>query len=159
MPPLAGLLLLAALARPLAPERVLTPADGLSGSIAQAVAVGADGFLWVGTQQRLDRWDGVRLRPFALRGGARALAAAPDGTLWAVGRESVGFVAPGADRLRHLRAAAFDGPSLAVALDPREGAWIGTAGRGLWHAVPARARIGRARGLPSDSVTALVLPR
>ncbi|WP_374361457.1 diguanylate cyclase [Pseudoduganella danionis] len=41
-----------------------TQAQGLPNSIATAIAEDADGFLWVGTQNGLSRWDGYRFRTY-----------------------------------------------------------------------------------------------
>lgn len=41
-----------------------TQAQGLPNSIATAIVEDADGFLWVGTQNGLSRWDGYRFRTY-----------------------------------------------------------------------------------------------
>ena len=67
--------------------RRLTTDDGLSSAFTMALAQDADGFVWIGTQQGLDRYDGVRVRSYT--GGADGLPSgyvlglgvAPDGSV------------------------------------------------------------------------------
>ncbi len=160
----AALAAAAAGAQPLRPERALSAAEGLSSSLVLTVAVDAAGFLWAGTQNGLDRYDGVRLLPFEPSGGTRALAPDAAGNVWAAGEEGTWFYEAATGRLRRVRDAA-GGPLgagvRALAAD-RRGAWIGTVDQGLARVVPGRGRyrrFGRAAGLPSDSVKAILLPR
>ncbi len=48
-------------------RRTWTREDGLPQNSVQAIAQTADGYLWVGTQEGLARFDGVRFVPFELR--------------------------------------------------------------------------------------------
>jgi signal transduction histidine kinase/ligand-binding sensor domain-containing protein/DNA-binding response OmpR family regulator len=77
----------------------ITVDQGLSHSDAMAVAQDRAGFIWVGTNHGLNRYDGHRLKQYALpinpRNGLsgnriQALLAAPDGRLW-VGSERFGL--------------------------------------------------------------------
>ena len=63
--------------------------DGLPQDTVEAIAQTSDGYLWIGTQRGLARFDGVRFtvhapgNPPALRSGAiDSLLADPDGSLW-----------------------------------------------------------------------------
>lgn len=61
--------------------------DGLPGQVS-ALAQTTDGFLWMATGRTLYRFDGTTFEPFRLPDGerfprVRALAAHPDGSLWA----------------------------------------------------------------------------
>ncbi|HYL04655.1 MAG TPA: diguanylate cyclase [Thermoanaerobaculia bacterium] len=63
--------------------------DGLPGNSVYAIAQGADGYLWIGTENGLARFDGQRFVTYGVRapGAFRsrfvgALAAGRDGTLW-----------------------------------------------------------------------------
>jgi diguanylate cyclase (GGDEF)-like protein len=108
-------------------------ADGLPGNSVYAIAQSVDGYLWVGTENGLARFDG---RHFVVVGGpgdafrcrmVEALAADPDGTLW-IGTERgllhlrdgqlVRDGAPGSE----VAAAAVG----ALALDAGGDLWIGT---------------------------------
>jgi diguanylate cyclase (GGDEF)-like protein len=64
-------------------------ADGLPQSAVQAVRQTSDGYLWVGTQAGLARFDGAHFEVFdryntpeMVRGSVSDLAEGPDGTLW-----------------------------------------------------------------------------
>lgn len=72
--------------------------DGLAGPV-YAIAQDSDGFLWVGSDDALTRFDGVRFRSWESLGGAplprhgvRALHLSPNGNLW-VGFGGAGGVA------------------------------------------------------------------
>src|SRR5262245_65409492 len=63
--------------------------DGFAKGASAAFAQTPDGYLWIGTEFGLLRFDGVRATPWVAPGGAalpsdrvRALATARDGTLW-----------------------------------------------------------------------------
>jgi ligand-binding sensor domain-containing protein/two-component sensor histidine kinase len=69
--------------------RIWQSDDGLPHNSVWAVAQGAQGYLWVGTQQGLVRFDGLRFvgleesaPPELKRGWITALCATPDGSLW-----------------------------------------------------------------------------
>lgn len=91
---LAGVLLFAALANaaPARPEFVrLSMEQGLSQSTVQAFAQDGDGFLWVGTQDGLNRYDGSSFTVFRnlpkeagslIANDVRALCTDRDGNLW-----------------------------------------------------------------------------
>ncbi len=151
-----------AVAQPLRPERLPAAEAGLAGSFVMDVAVDGDGFLWIGSQRGVDRWDGVRLVSDERPSDVRRIAAGRVG-LWAGGSGVAYRPDAVGSAWRTLRDARPDGPLAsgvrALLPDGRGGAWVGTAGHGLVHAVPARRRYGRVLGLPSDSIRALVRPR
>jgi ligand-binding sensor domain-containing protein len=77
----------------------ITVDQGLSHSDAMCMAQDRDGFIWVGTNRGIDRYDGYQLRSYALpinpRNGQSsnriaALLATPTGQLW-VGTENSGL--------------------------------------------------------------------
>lgn len=77
--------------------------DGSLPAVPDPIAQGADGYLWIGTQSGLFRFDGVRFTPWASEYGetlasnaVTALLATADGSLW-IGSDS------GLDRLRDGR--------------------------------------------------------
>src|SRR5689334_17855840 len=78
--------------------RIWQSDDGLPHNSVWAVAQGAQGYLWVGTQQGLARFDGLRFvtvdeadAPELKRGWITALCAARDGTLW-IGCDGTGLI-------------------------------------------------------------------
>lgn len=76
----------ASLAGPRFNRRIWQTDDGLPHNSVFAIAQAGDGYLWVGTQEGLARFDGVRFSPVedeTLRHGKiMALCAARDGSLW-----------------------------------------------------------------------------
>ena len=71
--------------------RSLTDVDGLSQMSAMSMAQDRQGFLWIGTQVGLNRYDGAQMRVFIHERGhsesiskhyVSALLSAPNGTLW-----------------------------------------------------------------------------
>jgi len=153
--------------------------QGLPPVLPTALAQDGDGFLWIGTQSGLIRWDGYRFRIYdaTTDGAARGLPSGwidvlhtdAAGVLW-IGTEADGLarydrnddrfirtpVGPGRNPSRHIDAIADDG---------RGGIWVGTDG-GLYH-LPRRAAPGAASGrdhgdawsLPGDRIRALLLDR
>src|SRR5436190_10506333 len=145
--------------------------DGLSQSTARVLVQDRQGFVWIGTQDGLNRFDGQEFRvyrndssdPLSLPDNyITALAPAPDGTLW------VGTQAGGLARYRPLRddflrqSLAADGAAgsriAALMVDAGGRLWVASAGAGLaWFdpergtmtAVPAAAGVafGQVRGL------------
>jgi signal transduction histidine kinase/ligand-binding sensor domain-containing protein/CheY-like chemotaxis protein len=109
--------------------------SGLPSNVAQALVQTTDGYLWVGTEGGLARFDGVRFRIFrtnevpALGDNlVRCLAQARDGALW-IGTQA------GVARYIHghfERIAVPSAPIGAMAEDSTGVMWIGTQGHGLW---------------------------
>jgi len=67
---------------------VFTTEDGLPDNVVNAIVQTANGFLWLGTDGGLARFDGHRFTAVRLRGGVanespvQSLLEAPDGDLW-----------------------------------------------------------------------------
>ncbi|WKB54200.1 diguanylate cyclase domain-containing protein [Eleftheria terrae] len=130
-------------------QRVQSPAAALANAIVQD----RDGFLWIGGQAGLSRWDGYRFRTYtgdAGRPGAlpdsfiHALHVDPQGTLW-VGTSAGGLARYDAaqDRFVVYPAAAGNVAGAAVYAIEGDGAgglWLGT-GAGLAHLDPGRGHI------------------
>lgn len=109
--------------------------DGLPQSVVEAVAQTTDGHLWLGTQEGLARFDGVRFEVIDTRnteglrdGNVLALAAAEDGGLW-VGTRDGGLV----HLDRDLRATSYgeahglpDPMVVDIARDAAGRVWLGT---------------------------------
>ncbi len=114
-------------------------AEGLSQNSVQVLLHGSDGYLWIGTQSGLIRFDGARFvlfdrhnTPALVSHNIRALAEDRDGTLW-IGTHSGGIVRLTDGVFTRLTEA--DGlPHSAVFTlyrDSRGDMWIGTFGGGL----------------------------
>lgn len=131
---------------------------GLSSGFVQALVQDARGFVWIGTQQGLDRYDGVRLHPFgepALPSNFIVdLGVAPDGSVWT--STSAGLVwfdgytfsagLPGASPGFPVRDFASVGSAL----------WVGTE-TGIAQVTKQGLQRGRLSGVASqDSIRALV---
>lgn len=155
--PLLVLLALVARAQDTAPGEFrfehLTVNQGLSHSDAMAVAQDRAGFIWVGTNHGLNRYDGYELKQYWLpingsgTSGNRikVLHTDPSGRLW-VGTERSGlsFYDPTTDRLAPLAeppgtsrfAAALRSLSIqtitSLATDPQGHLWVGTTQAGLF---------------------------
>jgi signal transduction histidine kinase/ligand-binding sensor domain-containing protein len=123
---------------------VVGPEQGLAQASGNALIHDHRGFLWIGTQDGLARFDGHRAKLFRriaddpsglADGNILALAEAPAGTLW-VGTWSAGLHRYTMADGRFSRVAmAADGQPMrdgvrALASDPRGRVWVGTA-RGL----------------------------
>jgi len=180
---LGGLLLLAAAGAPADALRVrhmfrhLTIEDGLSQSSVNCLLQDRYGFVWLGTQDGLNRYDGHGFKvwktdaddPLTLS-DAYITCVAEDsvGNLW-VGSEASGFALFDriAWRFTYLcsgppRAADETGTNyevLAILVDPQGTVWIGTQSHGLLRHDPQTGAQHPVAGLPSDEVTALVLDR
>ncbi len=141
LPPPAG-------AHPLTPRFFhLTTANGLSHHIVRAVVQDPQGFLWFGTQDGLNRYDGVtftvfrhlRSDPHSLtHNTVQALAVDSSGALW------VGTVG-GLDRYDRDTGHFVHYPEIAESVTviypaPDGTLWVGTAGSGLFRYDPAGDR-------------------
>ena len=86
--------------RPLTTAEVVAQGDGLPQSSAEALVQTQDGYVWIGTQEGLVRFDGARFTTYDRRNTPElrhnsilSLAEAPDGTLWA-GTNGGGILLP-----------------------------------------------------------------
>ena len=120
--------------------RHLTIEDGLSQNAVNALLQDRQGFIWIGTQDGLNRYDGYTFTvyrhdpfdPATLSSSyVTALGEEADGTLW------VGTLAGGLNRLdpdtgtviRYANTAQYH--VTAIAEDPRGDLWVGTNGGGV----------------------------
>ena len=141
--------------------------DGLAQSSVLAIAQDAQGYMWFGTQDGLQRYDGYDFQTFRHDAGnmasladnfVSALAASPDGSLW-VGTLGMGLdrLEPGGARFIHYQHDPHDAHSLAgeqisaLLLDRAGRLWVGTdqglermEGGGFRHyALPTKLQDGK----------------
>ena len=135
--------------------------QGLPQDTVEAIGQTADGYLWVGTQRGLARFDGAGFTVFApgnvaaLRSPAiDSLLADPDGSLW-ITTDGGGLL-----RYRDGSFTAVDPPGLPPRLrsllrDPDGTLWIGSNQGGLLHLKGGSMLPDAASGLAGSTVTAL----
>ena len=144
-----------------------TPDNGLPNLSVTALAQDGDGFIWVGTQDGVARWDGYRFRSY--KPDRKDPTALPDnsivrlhvdlrGRLW-IGTSAGGLARYDRNRDGFVTYAATPGglsnPNVtAIADDGRGGLWVGTGG-GLDHLDPETGTI---RSLHHDESTPGSLP-
>ena len=169
---LAGALCPASVARALSPE--LSPTqyvhdswsarDGLPQDMVPALALAADGALWVGSQEGVARYDGAN---FTVSGHgqdsgqprvqAQCFAVAGDGALWVGTLQGLARLSGGARTLWTRRDGLPDNVVNALAFTPDGALWIGT-NAGLARLADGRfATYGTAEGLPSAMINALAV--
>ncbi|HPF70241.1 MAG TPA: two-component regulator propeller domain-containing protein [Candidatus Krumholzibacteria bacterium] len=116
--------------------------EGLPQNTVQAVRQSSDGYMWIGTQAGLVRFDGVRFvtlnstnTPAFLHDDVQALAETPDSTLW-VGTYGGGVVRLKGDECTRLDVDGLLGPQSNVRsmhVGPGGRLWIGTYDEGLFY--------------------------
>ncbi len=156
----------------------VSAAEGLTQSTVRGILQDQAGFIWIGTEGGLNRYDGQRVvaykrdvrNPASLSHNIiRALCPGRDGALW-IGTESGGLnrFDPRSERCTHFRNREGDPSSLshdmvqALCLDRAGVLWAGTSEGGLNRLDPAAGHFtvlrhdpARADSLPHDSVTAI----
>ena len=127
--------------------------DGLPNPVCAAIAEDSDGFLWVGTEGGLTRWDGYRFRtyvpdahsPGALRDNwIQTLHTDPRGRLW-IGTSNAGLARYDNDHDNFVTYPTGPGglsnvSVVGIADDGRGKLWIATDGGGLDHFDPGQRR-------------------
>lgn len=157
----------------------VTVQQGLPNPIVTSLAQDGDGFLWVGTQGGLGRWDGYRFRSYTRDSGNRpsedgqlpdsyitTLLTDSRGQLW-IGTVTGGLARYDRDHDRFLTysegaGGLSHGDVWAIAEDGRGGLWVGTDG-GLNHLDPKTGAIitphqdpNQPNGLPNVQVHAIL---
>ena len=141
--------------------------DGLPSGTVYALAQDDEGYLWVGTNSGVYRFDGVRFISWNSLGDAplphravRALLSAPGGGIW------VGFAEGGVSRIQGARLEAFDertglapGGINALVLDTSGVVWAATAEGLSSYAESHWQRWSEQAGLPAGAVTAAYVSR
>src|SRR5215471_3088264 len=140
--------------------------QGLPQASATAIAPGNDGYLWVGTEEGLARFDGVRFTVFDRkntpeleRHNITTLFVSRDGTLW-IGTMGGGLVRYAEGRFRRYgsKEGLTDEIVSAIAEDREGTLWVGT-----FHSGVAKLRSDRfdflttAQGLSNDEVRAIFI--
>jgi signal transduction histidine kinase/CheY-like chemotaxis protein/ligand-binding sensor domain-containing protein len=142
-------------------QSVWTNENGLPQNSVYVIAHMPDGYLWVGTQEGLVRFDGLRFvssgrsenLPFPL---VTSLLAGRDGTLWIATQSGLARYRDGAYRLYSGANGLSSGNVTALAATPDGDIWIATAEHGLNRFHEGKFQLYTIReGLPADSVNAL----
>jgi len=143
--------------------RRLSLDQGLSQSTVHAIAQDDLGFMWFGTWDGLNRFDGVAFRVYQhdLNDSTSlgddlvtAIAPAPGGDLWVGTGAGLDHYVAALDRFEHYRYAPDDPGSLSqnavlsVAVAPDGSVWVGTLGGGLNRLDPTTGRAERFRHEP-----------
>ena len=139
--------------------------QGLSHSLVQSILQDRQGFVWIGTEEGLNRYDGQRMRVFhrtlkpeiGLQGAQVAgLLEDPAGILWLMMREGVlSRFDPATERFTHFRAVTDDDAQQprfhpnALARSNDGMLWLGS-NTGLWRFDPGRQRFQVFRPDPDD---------
>jgi len=162
-----GILLLLLLSG-LAPAQTLalrryTTANGLPQTMVYAICQDGRGQLWAGTQGGVCVFNGQEFRTYDGRhdlpdNHVRAVAPAPDGTIW-LGHEygGVSWLRGGRVQPCRLRGLRLPAHVRSIYCASNQVIWVATAGQGLWRLQcgprdTLLTHFGRAQGLPSDSV-------
>ena len=148
------------------PQAVWTADDGLAQNNAHAVAQDAEGYLWVGTESGLSRFDGLDFTPFLssntegiLNNSVWVISVSRSGDLF-VGTEG-GLVHRTPKRFRTYTAADGLPASLVYALceDAQGVLWVGTANGLARFADGAFTRVTDPEALGSDRIRSLLAAR
>ncbi len=140
------------------------PADGLSTGAVRALAQTADGWLWVGTDDGLYRFDGIRFEQIAGAPGAGVTPGAV--TALQAGRESELWIGTRNDGLLRWRDGRLTRPPFALGrgnpeitalvVEPDSALWAGTRDRGVvWWRDGRLTPFTTADGLPSNMVAGM----
>ncbi len=128
--------------------------NGLPGAVAQAIAQDSDGFLWVGTESGLSRWDGYHFHSYASQpdvagslpsNNVMTLYLDPERRLWVGTNHGLSRYDAAQDRFETFTP---DGPHgdypsiYAIVTDGRRGLWLATR-KGLDHFDPGTGKFAR----------------
>jgi ligand-binding sensor domain-containing protein len=144
--------------------------DGLSQNTVRAILRDESGFLWVGTEEGLNRYDGYTFTVFKHQEGrpdslpdniVTALYEDPAGRLWVGTRVGVSLYDPRTESFRRVLVTPIDVRGLVA--DSDGALWVGTAGDGLYKLGPEGTKIAQykkddtaADSLSDNKVSALL---
>lgn len=127
-----------AVAQPLA-IRHLTTADGLSHPLVTDLIQDRDGFIWIGTRDGLNRYDGAEIQVYRPRrqdslslasSFINDLALSPDSVLWVASHGGLQWYNPRRSTFHKIRLPApCDGSVARVAIEPDGFMWLRTSSR------------------------------
>jgi len=158
-----------ALGQPVAAEtfiaRTWTTSEGLPNNSVTAVLQTSDGYLWVGTQSGLVKFDGASFKPVGLYGstnsGLRITDMCEDqhNRIW-IGTEQLGLFCHSNGITRRIEAAGnIASPITALALGETNELWVGTRkGLGLWNGQALRWFTPK-DGLPEEAISSICVAR
>src|SRR5690606_4328290 len=165
-----GLLAGEARAQPSAAPRLrfqhLTNEDGLSLNLVRAMLQDRRGFMWFGSEDGLNRYDGYRFTlyeavPFdstsLLDDDVKALAEDAAGAIWVGSGAGLSRLDPSTGRVRNFYAGdprGFPpGPVSALAAEPSGAVWVGLSDGGLVRFDPRTGRFRHVRHDPRDAAS------
>lgn len=121
--------------------------EGLSNEHVLAMAQDSLGFLWVGTRDGLNRYDGHGFRTYRRSDSGlpgrevRALAVDQEDRLWVGTERGAALLDRRTGRFRRVRLPGGEGvAAIWLAVDREGGVWVGTLGRGLYYRAPGGDR-------------------
>jgi signal transduction histidine kinase/ligand-binding sensor domain-containing protein len=156
-------------AQPVAAEafiaRTWTTSEGLPNNSVTAVLQTSDGYLWVGTQSGLVKFDGASFKPVGLYGATNSALRITDmcedwqNRIW-IGTEQLGLFCYSNGITRRIGASGnITSPITALALGENDDLWVGTRkGLGLWNGRFLRW-FSPKDGLPEESISSICVAR
>lgn len=157
-----------ALLSPLVTFKHLPPDSGLSQSVATSIVQDGQGFLWIGTQDGLNRFDGQSFKIFkhdpddhvtVSDSFITQLANGPSGELWVGTHAGLDLYHPETESFSHLTT--MPGPINALEVEPEGQLWAGSLS-GLYRLDPSTGEVahfgydsGQSGALLSDAITAI----
>lgn len=145
--------------------RTWTTTEGLPNNSVTAVLQAGDGYLWVGTQSGLVKFDGASFNPVWLSGATNAGLRITDmcedrqGRIW-IGTEQQGLFCSSNRVTRRVDAGGtIASPITTLALGDTNDLWVGTRkGLGLWNGKTLRWFTSK-DGLPEEAISSVCVAR
>jgi signal transduction histidine kinase/ligand-binding sensor domain-containing protein/CheY-like chemotaxis protein len=144
--------------------RNYTGDEGLSQLVVQALLQDRDGYLWIGTQAGLNRFDGATFETYGIRQGLpndwiNAIVQDADGHVWVATNGGACRLGAGGIRTYGVEHGLPSARTVALAIDRQGTLWCGTdAGLCRWDGA-AFQPVTDASGIPSARVVTLLVDR